>query len=78
LVVFNKHVAGFSDILDNTQPMLESHPRFMKTAAAMSDIGEWRTIFRAKEDASRLIHVHVFLFNLYFESAKPKSKRRKA
>jgi hypothetical protein len=78
LVVFNKHVAGFSDILDKTQPMLESHPRFMKTAAAMSDIGEWRTIFRAKEDASRLIHVHLFLFNLYFESAKPKSKPRKA
>ena len=70
LVIFNKHIAGFSGILDKTHPMLESHPRYMKTVVARSDAGEWRIIVRSKEDDARLIHVHVFLFNLYFDTAK--------
>ena len=77
LVIFNKNVAGFSDILDKTQPKFESHPRFMKTVAATKDIGEWRAIFRSKEDDARLIHVHMFLFNLYFATSKQRTTSRK-
>jgi len=67
VVIFNKHVAGFSDILAKTHPMFESHPRYMKTVVADRDAGEWRIIIRSKEDDARLIHMHVFLFNLYFD-----------
>jgi len=75
LVIFNKHVAGFSDILDKTHPMLESHPRYMKTVVAGNDAGEWRIIVRSKEDDARLIHVHVFLFNLYFHEGDKRGRR---
>lgn len=76
LVIFNKHVARFSDILEKTPPTLESHPRYMKTVGAGSDTGEWRIIVRSKDDDARLIHVHVFLFNLYFGATKQKTKSR--
>jgi hypothetical protein len=39
----------------------------MKTVVADRDAGEWRIIIRSKEDDARLIHMHVFLFNLYFD-----------
>ena len=77
LIIFNKDVAGFSGVIDKMQPMLESHSQFMKTVSAMSEMGEWRIIFRSKEDDARLIHVHVFLFNLYFGASKQRTRSGK-
>src|SRR6476660_3758118 len=74
--IFNKHVARFSDLLEKTHPTLESHPRYMKTIGVGSDTGEWRIIVRSKDDDARLIHVHVFVFNLYFGDTKQKTKSR--
>jgi hypothetical protein len=76
LLIFNKHVAGFSDLLGKTHSMLESHSRYMKTVGVSSDTGEWRIIVRSKDDDARLIHVHVFLFNLYCDTAKRRMKSK--
>jgi hypothetical protein len=76
LVIFNKHVAGFSDILDKARPILESHPRYMKTVSGDSDTGEWRIVVRSKDDDARLIHVHVFMFNLYCAATKRRMKSK--
>lgn len=64
LVLFNKEVAGFSDLLGKVQPKVESHPRFMKTVQALPG-GEWRFVLRSREDEARLVHVHVFLINIF-------------
>lgn len=69
IVIFNKYVAGFMDILQKTKSTLESHPRFMRIAKA-TDEGEWRCVFRSKDDDARLVHVQVFVFNLYVPPKK--------
>ena len=70
IIIFNKKVAGFTDILQKTRPAIESHPRFLKMVNETDLEGEWRCIFRSKEDDARLVHVHVFLFDLFVTSTK--------
>jgi len=70
IIIFNKEVAGFTDILQKTQPAVESHPRFVKMVKASDQEGEWQCIFKSKEDDARLVQVHVFLFNLFVTSIK--------
>lgn len=70
IIIFNKKVAGFIDILQKTRPAIESHPRFVKMVKASDKEGEWRCIFRSKEDDARLVHVHVFLFDLFVTSTE--------
>jgi hypothetical protein len=41
----------------------------MKTVHC-SEGGEWRAVIRSKEDDARLVHVHIFLLNIY-SSAGP-------
>ncbi len=69
VLVFNKDVAGFIEVLKKTQSSIETHPRFMKRLD-ISDQGEWRCVFRSKDDDARLVHVHVFVFNLYLLKKK--------
>src|SRR5215470_1934570 len=57
---FTNRLISFSDILDKTLPVLQSHPRYMKTVGPGND-GEWRITVRSRDDEARLIHVHVFL-----------------
>lgn len=64
LVVFNKEVAGFTQLLEKLPEALCTHPFFIKDLGQQGD-GEWRFVFRSEEDENRLITVHVFLFNLY-------------
>jgi hypothetical protein len=64
VILFNKDIAGFSDLLIKVQPAVEKHARFKKTVSA-SEAGEWRFVLRSKDDDARLVHVHVFLLNLY-------------
>jgi hypothetical protein len=70
IIIFNKDIAGFADILQKTKTAIESHSCFMKTVSE-TDQGEWRCIFRSMEDGARLLQIHIFHFNLY---VIPKSK----
>jgi len=64
IVVFDKDVAGFTGLLEKIAPTIETHSRFMKMIP-IEQPGEWRCIFRSKEDDARLVHIHVFVFNIY-------------
>jgi hypothetical protein len=65
LLVFNKHNAKFSELLEKLPESLKSHPLFLKPMGDKS-AGEWRYVFRSKEDEARLVTVHIFAFNVYY------------
>lgn len=64
LIVFNKDVAGFSEIQEKVPEVLSQHPRFIRQLTAERH-GEWRFEFRSADDEQRHVIVHVFLFNLF-------------
>lgn len=66
LVLFNKNNAKFSEILAKLPETLRAHPLYIKTVAETSS-GEWRYLFRSREDEARLVTVHVMAFNLYVD-----------
>ncbi|OFW26869.1 MAG: hypothetical protein A3H27_01150 [Acidobacteria bacterium RIFCSPLOWO2_02_FULL_59_13] len=67
LLIFNKQNAKFSELLDKVPQTLQSHPLFLKSLSNPV-AGEWRCLFRSKEDEARLLTVHVFAFNLYVDA----------
>ena len=69
IVIFNKETAGFTELLDKIPDALTTHPRFMKLVDSSSG-GEWRCVVRSKDDDARLIHIAVFVFNLYVADNK--------
>lgn len=64
IIIFDKDVAGFTAICQKTEIALKSHPRINEILPD-ADQGEWRCVFKSKDDEARLLQVHVFLFNLY-------------
>lgn len=64
LVVFNKDVAGFTQLQQKMRKILESHSNFIRSAGA-SNTGEWRAVYRSPDDPDRLVTIHVYLFNLF-------------
>lgn len=64
IVIFNKHNKEFSKILEGVSRPFETHPGFRKQFPTDND-GEWRFSMTSQEDPSRLVTVHVFIFNLY-------------
>ena len=64
LVVFNKEISGFTELLEKVPATLHSHPFFVKDVGQKGG-GEWRFIFRSEEDEHRQIAVHMFLFDLF-------------
>ncbi len=64
LVVFNKDVAGFTQLQGKMPRILESYSNFIRRVGA-NNTGEWRTVYRSSDDPDRLVTVHVFLFNLF-------------
>lgn len=68
-LVFNKHNANFSDLLVKIPKVFKNHPRKMKEIV-VSEPGEWRFVFRSQDDDSRLLHIHVFVFDLYVKLKK--------
>jgi hypothetical protein len=64
IVIFNKHNAGFSELLQKVPETLAAHPLVRKKPGQRTD-GEWRFVFTSTEDEAREVTVHVFLFNLY-------------
>lgn len=76
ILVFNKSVGGFSDLLAKTLPQIQRHPRLMRVSDVPCE-GEWRVIFRSRDDDARLVYVHVFLFNLFVPGAGKRKSREK-
>ncbi|MDK9556093.1 hypothetical protein QQF73_00550 [Marinobacter sp. M216] len=64
LVIFNKHNARFSELLAKVPEGLKKHPKF-RSETLPPGAGEWRYSMTSLEDDGRIIHVHVYLFNLY-------------
>ena len=69
LIIFNKHNKGFAEIQKQIPQALAQHSRFMKQVST-APAGEWRFVLRSQDDDARLVHCHVFAFNLFTESKK--------
>lgn len=64
LIIFNKHNARFSELLEKVPEVIRAHPHF-RSSLQSSGSGEWRFLMTSLEDEGRLVHVHVYLFNLF-------------
>jgi hypothetical protein len=64
IVIFNKHNARFSGILDAIPKVFEEHQSY-RTTHSTSQAGEWQFSMTLLEDSARIVRVHVFAFNLY-------------
>jgi hypothetical protein len=64
LIVFNKHNAKFSAVLESIPSIFESHEKF-RGAQPPHNGGEWQFRMSSHEDEGRVVRVHVFVFNLY-------------
>lgn len=64
IVIFNKHNAKFTEILDKIPEALSNHA-INNTFMGQVSPGEWKFKVFSKEDESREIFMHVFVFNLY-------------
>jgi hypothetical protein len=74
LVIFNKDVAGFTEIQQKVAQVLPTHPNFLR-AKETGRIGEWRFVFKSAEDPAREVIVHVFMFNLYLKPERSAKSR---
>jgi hypothetical protein len=64
LILFNKEIVKFNDLLIKIPEALRSHQNFKRVLVTGVD-GEWRFEFFSEEDESRQVIIHVFIFNLY-------------
>lgn len=64
IVIFNKHNAKFTELLDKVPESLKTHPNFKRDLGQQGD-GEWRFIFASLEDELRQVIVNVSVFNIY-------------
>ena len=64
IVVFNKHNAKFSGILETVPSVFQAHPRHRRSVDT-KEHGEWEFYMTSLEDEGRQIRVHVFVFNLF-------------
>ncbi len=69
LVIFNKDVAGFSCVQETIAQSLPKHPLFLRQKQT-DQPGEWRYVFRTKEDEGREVTVQVQCFNLFVSAGR--------
>lgn len=62
LIVFNKHNAGFEQLLDKLPAVIREHPNYRRDVSVAGE-GEWRFICTSLEDDSREVRVHMTIFN---------------
>lgn len=74
LVIFNMEVAGFSGIQETIAKAPPKHPLYLRQKPT-NQPGEWRFVFRLKEDPAREITVQVQCFNLYVLANRAGKKR---
>ncbi|HOU12780.1 MAG TPA: hypothetical protein PKZ84_06660 [Anaerolineae bacterium] len=65
IILFNKHNAKFSNLLEETPKAIQQHQRLYRDLGQQQESGIWRYIFSTAEDNDRRIIVQVFLFDLY-------------
>ncbi len=65
LVIFNKNVAGFSNIVQKVPETLGKHEKFKRNLSDESNKGEWRYVFKSLDDEDHEVIVHVFIFNIF-------------
>lgn len=63
IVIYNKHNARFSELLEKAPAAIRSHPLFLREKA-QEHPAEWRFTLSSREDASREVTVHLFMFNI--------------
>lgn len=73
VIVFNKSVAGFGDILARIPDLLRGHA-LVRGAVGLVEPGEWQARFVSKADESREVVVHLFFFNLF--SGEPATSKK--
>jgi hypothetical protein len=64
LVIFNKHNARFTELLEKVPECISSHPK-CRQHIRHDQASEWRYLFFSAEDDLRTIMVSVFLFNIF-------------
>ena len=64
MLIFNKHNAKFTGLLEKIPETLRSHQNFRRDLEQQGD-GEWRYVFTSIEDEQRQIILHVFVFDIY-------------
>ncbi len=64
IVIFNKHNAKFSSVLDFIPGVFTTHPLYKRTHD-VKEAGEWQFDMTSCEDEGREVRVHVFAFNLF-------------
>ena len=64
IILFNKNVAGFSGIQDKIDDIFTKHDNYISKSSGVN-AGEWRYVFKSKDDEDRHLTIHVFMFNLY-------------
>lgn len=64
LVFFNKTVGAFSSVLEALSQALETHPLHRSVVLDTSP-GEWRHRFASREDSTREVILHTFVFNIF-------------
>ena len=68
LIVFNRDVAGFKNILDRVPTDLQQHKLFKGDIVGSSQPGELRFVCASPDDDLRRVTVHVFLFDLFIRA----------
>lgn len=64
IVIFNKHNAKFSGILEIIPSVFTAHRLFTRRSE-VKETGEWQFDMTSREDDGRQVRIHVFAFNLY-------------
>lgn len=63
IVIYNKHNARFSELLEKAPAAIRSHPLFLREKAQRHP-AEWRFTLSSREDASREVTIHLFMFDI--------------
>ena len=74
LILVNKQVARFSQILAVLPREVSSHGLFVRQDKYMED-GEWRFRFKSPADDEKAVTLHVFAFNMYWKHSAPRCAR---
>jgi hypothetical protein len=64
LIIFNKDVAGFTELLTKTSEALRGHTLY-RSDLGTNHNGEWRSSFASARDNGMVLTVHTFIFNLF-------------
>ena len=74
LIVFNRTVAAFSGVQQTISQVLPQHKFFLR-GRETGQVGEWRFVFRSREDEACEVTVHIFCFNLFVAPERAGKKR---